>query len=929
MKNILFRVLFCIFVFCLSAGRNAYAGKILSKVTFQNLTCEYLTNPLGIDKQYPVLSWNIKTDKRNWHQYAYQIIVSSEVTLLKKGTGDVWNSGKVISSENIQVIYRGVLLQSFMNCYWKVKVWDNNGIESDWSPPAYWKMGVLSPSDWKGKWICSDLKLKDYQIALRALPDFAMESDAEIWKRADSIRKNVHPADTAPAVYIRKEFNLNKTIKRATAYVCGLGLNELFMNGLRIDKQYLNPAFTDYQKRVLYNIYDVTNYAKRGANALGVILGNGWYNLIVPHALRFYSADYIDPPKLLMQLYIEYNDSSTRIIATDSTWKFTTNGPITYNGILSGETYDARKEMHGWELPGYSDTAWLVSKMAIPPQGMLKAQLLDPVRKLDSFSAVKLEKTEKGFHFDMGRELCGWVSIKLRGRKGQKVKVYYPGAPSHTLGRYQTCYFILKGDGEEVFEPNFSYNGYRYIEVEGLDYTPALSDVKGFLVATDLRPVGIFSCSNEKLNEIQKILLNTIRNYIVHIPNDPTREKSGWTQDVETGFDVNAYNFDVARMYIKWQHDFNDAVYSNGYIPPVVPGRFAGPTINGPWWGGMIIYNVAKLYSYYGDIGIIKESYESMRKYMGYLTSISKNNIIDWGLGEWMEPYRISEDPRPVNTPVALTSTVAYYYYAHTMTFFAKMLHKDSDAQYFKNLSVSIKRSFNKSFLNGQTGQYSIGSQAGQLMPLHFGLVPSDKRELVISKLIEFIKKRNGHLSTGFVATPILLTTLDDIGLSDKAYTMATKRDFPGWFDMIFNRGNSVMMENWKGGGVQMPSLGGPIGYWFYYSLAGIKPALPAFKSIVIKPFLSDSLSWVSASYQSIQGRISSKWQRRNNRCFLQVKIPANTKALVYLPTANTSNISEGNKKIKLNPDVKIIRITRKETIVSIGSGTYSFVVKL
>lgn len=888
--------------------------------TAENLTCEYGKNPLGIDNRFPRLSWNIHSDARNWRQSAYQIIVATDSASLSKDKGNLENEGKVISGNNIDIVYHGTPLRSFMNCWWKVRVWDANGKVSPWSKIAYWKMGVLAAADWKAQWIGSDLQLKDYQKGLRSISDFAMEPESEIWKRADSIRKYVHPGDSAPAVYVRKDFTLRKGIKRATAYVCGLGLHELYMNGRRVGDEYLNPAYTDYQKEVLYNTYDVTGYLKRGGNAIGVILGNGWYNLIMPHVLRFYAADYIGPPKLLLRLLVEYTDGSREAISSDSTWKYTTDGPIVYNDILSGENYDARKEMPGWCDHGYRDSGWRPCPSVEGPRGTLRSQQLYPVRELSESPAVRVENKDSVYRFDLGKELCGWVRIKIKGHRGQKIKISYEGAGSHTLGRYQTDYYILKGDGEETFEPRFSYNGFRFVDVEGLDYMPAAADVVGVLVATDLKKTGEFSCSNDTFNKIQQILLNTIHNYIVHIPNDPTREKSGWTQDIENGFDVNAYNFDVFGMYRKWQYDFNDIIFKNGYVPPVVPGRFAGPTINGPWWGGMIIYNVAKLDEYYHDDEIIKDSYGAMKSYLGYLTSIAKDNIVEWGLGDWMEAYG-NVGGRPTTTPIPLTSTIAYYYYATTMARFAERLHKNPDARYFTQLAADIKESYNRRFFDAATGTYAQGSQASQLMSLHFGMVPEGKRDLVIRKLKEAIDEHNGHLSTGFVATPLLLTTLCDLGLSKEAYTMATKDDFPGWKDMIFNKGNSVMKENWEGGLVQMPSLAGPIGYWFYYSLAGIRPGL---SQLLIKPDFIPDLSWVSASYQSIQGEIVSKWQRQGDRYTLQVTIPANTTATMYLP-ANADAISEGDRNIKLHTDLHIRETTERETVISIGSGEWSF----
>ena len=889
------------------------------------LTCDYAVAPLGLDDQRPKLSWNIHADARNWRQSAYQILVASDSLLLAQNSADLWNSGKVLSGENIAITYRGKPLTSFANCWWKVRIWESDGRVSSWSTPAYWKMGILSGQAWKGSWIGSDLQLFPYQRQLRALPDFDMEPESAIWQRADSIRQQVKIPEQAPAVYIRKTFQASKKLKRATAYVCGLGLHELYLNGKRVGRQFLNPAYTDYQKRVLYNTYDVTHALQQGDNTVGVILGNGWYNLIVPHTLRFYAADYIAPPRLLMQLLLEYTDGSSAVIATDGSWRYTTSGPIVFNDILGGETYDGRKEMPGWSTPGYNDTAWQNCRYQAPPSGTLVSQQLYPVEKLDSVEAVQVEKTDKGYRIDLGRAICGWVKIRVKGTAGQKVTIHYLGAGSHTLGRYQTDYFILGNQGTATFEPRFSYNGFRYIEVEGLDEKPDLSDVKGIVVATNLRKVGSFSCSNEQFNSLQKIYNKTIQNYVVHIPNDPTREKAGWTQDIENGFDVNAYNLDVANMYVKWQHDFNDIIHPNGYVPPVVPGRFDGPTINGPWWGGMIVYNVIKLYAYYRDSAIITASYPLMKRYVGYLQGIAKNNIIDWGLGEWMEPYRADPAARPTNTPIALTSTIAYYYYVDQMATFAKMLNKGADARHFDALAKAIKTSYNKRFLDADSGIYAKGSQAAQLMSLHFGLVPPAVRDRVTDQLQKAIARRKGHLATGFVATPILLTTLSDLGLSETAYAMATQKDFPGWFDMIFNKGNTVMKENWEGGLVQMPSLAGPIGYWFYYSLAGIRPLSPGFKKIAIRPDFLQELSWVSAHYQSIQGEIKSAWKKTDQGIQLNVVVPPNTTALVYLPVNDPRLIAEGGHPISQGKEIVVNSVRRGETVLQVGSGSYAF----
>jgi alpha-L-rhamnosidase len=904
-----------------------------------DLKCEYKTNPIGIDVPNPEFCWYFNTNERDWRQTAYQIVVSESLTELEKGK--LWNSGKISSGENIHIIYKGKPLKSIMSCYWKVKVWDKNGKPSDWSKPAYFKTGMMNKKDWQANWIASDIKLKDYQAELRKYTDFGMEPETVIWDLAPKLRKIGNTVESAPAIYMRKEFNVKKNIKCATAVVCGLGLHELYLNGNRIGEEYLNPAPSDYQKRVYYNTYDITKDISGGKNAAGIILGNGWYNLITPHVLRYYAADYIAPPQLLMEIHIEYTDGKREIIKSDNTWKFTTNGPITFNCLLAGETYDAQKEMNGWCSPGYNENDWKKCQLAKAPEGKIIAQNLPPVKNIEKFPAQKVYKdtlkknngannssnkqnialNENIYIFDLGKEIVGWAKVKMHGKKGQKIKISYPGSQSHTLGRYQTCYYILKGEGEEVYEPRFCYNGFRYVYVSGLDYEPSVNDVYGMQVCSAMEPRGNFACSNEKLTKIQKILLHTVRNYILHLPNDPTREKAAWTQDIENCFDVEAYNFDCALMYSKWQDDFLDIIHKNGYVPPVAPSRFDGPTINGPWWGGMIVYNPWKIYQYFGDKKVLEKSYNAMKKYMGYLASISENNIVKWGLGDWLEPGTV----RPKMTPVPLTSTCGYFLFANILKNTAEILGKKNESLEFAKLADKIKKSYNEEFL--KNGVYALGSQASQIMSLYFGLVPEDQREKVIKVLLDRIKKDSMHVNTGFVSTPILLQALSELGFSDIAYTMTNQNTYPSWFDMVFNKGNTVLKESWDGGLVQMPSLGGGIGAWFFHSLAGIRQAEPGFKKIIISPEITGDLKWVKCNYESISGNIISNWEiTGNNELKLSVTIPSNTRAEIYLPVKSADNIKENGINLKENKNIKYM-LKNEKVVLETGSGTYNFII--
>lgn len=887
------------------------------------LRCEYMKNPLGIDVAKPRLFWTLESPQRAQNQQAYQVLVSGSQERLDRGVGDLWDSGKVRSARSIFVPYAGRQLKSRQLCWWKVRVWDGHGRASAWSPSATWCMGVLNPADWKGQWITSDLELKDYQERLRAMTDFGMEPESEIWEVAKKCREMTSGVTEAPAVYMRKEFNVHRKVRRATACVCGLGMFEMYINGVRVGDHQLEPAYTDYQKRVLYVVHDVTSALRHGGNAVGVVLGNGWYNLITPHALRYYAADYVAPPRLRMDIEIEYDDGTRQTVATDDTWLCTTDGPIRFNCVLAGETYDARHEMPGWSEHGFDAARWKPVRSANGPKGTLHAQMVPPVRVLRRTPATTVTQHGKAWRFDAGFEAAGWARARLRGRPGQEITVHYPGSGSHTLGRYQTCKYICADTGAGIIESHFSYNGFRYVDVSGLDYEPSPDDVEIISVNTDMEPAGAFVCSDERLNRLQDVLLRTLGNYVIHIPNDPTREKAGWTQDVESCFHPMVYNFLAAPTYLKWQRDFLDAIHDNGYVPPVVPSRFDGPTINGPWWGGVVIYTPWFLYQFYGDHEILAESYPAMKKQFQYLGTLAKGHIIEWGLGDWMEVGSV----RPVRTPVALTSTCAYYWFATILEKTARLLGHEADAERFARRAADIRDAFNKRFLNEATGQYSLGSQTGQLLPLMLGLAPKQHRQKIMDWFVAQIGRDKNHLSTGFVGTPFLLNGLCDLGRADLAWSIATQTDYPSFIDAILNRGQSVMKEDWKGGLVQMPTLQGPIGAWYYQSLAGIRPDPESggFEHILLKPETAGDLTWVKAHHDTLLGRVRSEWRRENGRIAWEVEIPANAKATVVLPVGDAQQCREGGKVLSSAEGLEVIRLEAGETVLHVGSGKYAF----
>jgi alpha-L-rhamnosidase len=883
-------------------------------------------NPLSIDEVNPRLSWVCKSSQRGQKQSAYRLLVASSREKLNKNVGDLWDSGKVESDQSLNVVYSGKALASRGQYFWKARVWDSNGGEPTWSKPASWGMGIGSSDAWRGQWIQSDLSLYDYQVELKKVPDHELEIERmddgrDIRVRAKAVRKMTAKVTEAPAVWMRKEFKSEgRKLRKATLFISGLGLYEAYLNGSKINDHLLNVSPHDFGKTVPYHVHDVTAHVKNGENALGVILGNGYFNPVIPSLLREYAFDFIDTPRLKCELQLEYENGSTQLVVSDTSWKFTTDGPIRFNSIRSGETYDARKELGNWSGAGFSDKNWKTARTAKAPQGRMRQRTLPPVRVIKTIPAVSVKAYKKGYRFDIGVDSTGWARMKLRGRKGQKIVIKYSGAGSHTLGRYQICEYICKGDGDEFFEPRFAFNGYRYVDVYGLDYTPAASDLVGRQVVSDLQTIGSFSCSDQRINTLQQVNLRTIRNYNVTMPMDPVREKVCWTQDVQTNFETSAYNYNLYAIYSKWQDDYIDSVLDNGFVPTVVPSCFDGPGINGPWWGGMLIYNPWQLYNFYGDKEILSKSYDAMKHHMSYYDSIAKNNIISWGLGDWMD-LASGGHGQPRGTAVAYTSTCGYMLYADILQKTAVILNKKKDADYFAKRREEIRTAVNRTFYNDKTGSYNRGSQTSYILALKLGIPSKNNRARVVENFRKQVSADNDHLSTGFVGTPFLLTLLTEEGAGDLAWKIATQESYPSWYDMIFNKKNNVFKENWQGGLVQMPSLAGPIGAWFYRSLGGIRADEPGFKSFIVAPY-TKTLDWVKCDHMSPYGKIVSNWSKKNGLLTMHITVPSNTTATVYVPG---KSVTEGGLSTDEADGVTFLCMEKNKAVFKVQSGKYEF----
>ncbi|MBN2210332.1 MAG: family 78 glycoside hydrolase catalytic domain [Sedimentisphaerales bacterium] len=762
----------------------------------------------------------------------------------------------------------------------------------------------------------------------------------------ESIPYNLVPTPQA-AVLLRKEVGLDQNIARATATICGLGYYELYLNGEKVGDHVMDPGYTDYRKRVQYVTYDVTKQLCRGKNAIGVILGNGYYSGPLNDALMPWAS----APSLRLEIDIEFADGKSTRIISDETWKFSPS-EILRNCVHAGEVIDARRRIPDWNRPGFNDASWASVQRTAAPCGKLVSQDQPPIRVVESIRPVAIAEPKPNLYIvDMGVNMTGWAKLKITGRPGQMISLHYnerlnsdgtlsPINSEFTFGPFQRDVFLCSG-GEDVFEPRFTYHGFRYIEIKGLDEKPSLDAITGQFVHTDADPVGEFSCSNETINRIHDICLRTVQDNIHSIPTDcPTREKTGWGQDGTVAEEAAIFNMDMATFYAKWFRDFVGTQESSGYVAPIAPdpggsGSLPGDApswASGPWWSGAIIRTPWNLYQYYGDKRIIEEAYEPMKKYLNYLTAHAEKGCINFGLGDWLEEGSPNYAKR---TPPPISNTAAYAWYAQILSDAAALLGYSDDAEHFRQLAQSVRDAFNQRFLDPATGLKVEDSQTGPALALYLNVVEPDKRSLLEEQLRKNITDvRHNHISSGIVGTLYVFYQLAEQGDSELAYTMATQEDYPGYGYMISQNATTIW-EQWNGDKATIGSAShnhpafASADAWFFRVLAGIQPDpdAPGFKRFIIKPAVVSDLTWVKASYNSIHGEIESHWIRDGNTLALDVTVPVNTRASVYLPAANVDMVRESNLPLNQTPEITPLPNQPGWIVLSVGSGAYHFTV--
>ena len=882
-------------------------------------TCEYLNNPVGIDLAQPRFSWVIKSDVRGQKQTGYQILVADQPDLLDQDKADLWDSGRIYSDQSAHVRYAGSPLASHQTYYWKVRVWDKDKKPSAFSKIQTFITAFLHDEKWSASWI-GRADSKD-----PANPNGFYSEPHELDENGDSLHYNPR------SLLLRKSFELSQPVKQALIHVSGLGYYELNLNGKKIGDQVLAPAKTFYKKIVLYDTYDIRQELFPGKNAITLMLGNGWFNPLPKWwswRMQWYGAK-----RAIVQVHITFQDGRTKVITSDPSWKIA-DGPILSSCVYDGEIYDANQEIPGWTGADFDDSSWEPAALLPPPGGNMCAAMLPAIKITQTIHPVKMTKTKPDVYIlDMGQNFSGWIRLHLKGKKGDKVTIRYaenvqPNGmidPRTNNLAAATDVYIMKGDTAETYQPRFTYHGFRYVEISGYSAELRLNDVLGVVVHSAVAPAGEFTCSSERINRIHQTILWSQRSNLMGLPTDcPQRdERLGWIGDAHVTAEEAMYNFDMALFYRKWLDDIQSTQNcDNGDIPYISPRPFTDGKGTPAWSSGypLIIWYV---YQHYGDRDLLAGHYQSMRKYVDYLYSTATDCILPMdNYGDWLSEN--SDGWWNRGEPLS-TTTVYFYYSADILAKAAEILAYKEDAITYRQLAEKIKKAWHDHFYDPQRKGYDNNSQFANAFPLFLDIVPEAEKAQVLCSLIDDIFQRKGHLSTGILGSKYMLEALSKLKRSDIAYLIANQPDYPGWAALI--AGRTTLSEHWNQTGSNNHVMFGSIDAWFYRTLAGINTdvSAPGFKHIIIKPYLAADLSWVKASIETIMGKVASTWQLDRDQLTMQVTIPVNAVATVYVPAKALELIKESGKPVQNRNDIAFLRMEEQCAVLQVGSGEYTF----
>jgi alpha-L-rhamnosidase len=960
------------------------AGVCFGDVKLQNLRCEYLTNPLGIDATSPRLSWIITSNRRGEQQTAYQILVASSKEFLGKDKGDLWDSGKVVSDEDSQIVYAGSPLISRQSCFWKVRIWDRDGKPGTWSQVAQWQMALLQAADWSAQWIAAEpsnsvltgslvirhatyetvegdgavdvtaalsSRVKDNRLNMvvnnknlgqdpalnvvkRLRVDYELGGQS-FKKEVGENQKLVLPDAPESVWYLRKSFAAKSSVRRAILYATALGLYEVHVNGQRVGDHVLAPDWTDYRRRVRYQAYDVTSLLKRGDNAIAAELANGWFSGHIGNGgYQFFGKT----PMLLAQLELTYADGRTERIATDNSWK-SHSSPILSSDFMLGEDYDARLEIKDLDKTSLNDHDWCPVSVHDESSRQLESQVSEPVRQICEIKPKKVTEPKPGcWTYDLGQNMVGVVRLKVSAPAGTIITLRHaemlkPDGSIYTQnlrGAPSVDHYICKGGGTEIWQPRFTFHGFRYVEISGLNGRPNSDAVTGIVIGSDNIRTGEFACSDTRINQLQSNIQWGQRGNYISVPTDcPQRdERLGWMGDAEVFIRTATYNADVAAFFTKWLVDVDDGQTPSGSFSNVSPNTGGGGGV--PAWGDAGVICPWTIYETYGDKRILESHLPAMIKWVEYLRRHSTDLIRDKDrgndYGDWLS---INAD-----TPKDMIGTAFFAYSTHLVAKSCHAVGREEEANKYEQLFQDIKAAFNQRYVAAD-GRIKGNTQCGYAMALKFDLLPDELRLKAAQYLAEDIKSKGGHLSTGFIGVSYLLPVLTQYGQADTAYQLLLQDTFPSWLFSV-KHGATTIWERWDGWtpekGFQDPGMNsfnhyslGSCGEYLFSGVGGIRPASPGFKTILIDPVIRDGLTWATASYDSIHGKVSTAWKRAGNRLTLDVVVPANTTAIVCIPTREVTSITESGVPVAQAEGVKFLRQENDKVDFEVGSGTYKF----
>jgi len=864
-----------------------------------NLRCEYRENPIGIDIWCPRLSWQLKSKKPGARQIAYQIVAESANEI-------IWDTGKVNSPQSIHVAYAGPQLVSSQRVNWKVRVWDEDGKPTGFSEPVLWEMGMLKREEWKGQWIGA-----------------ALVSG---------------PRTSSPCPFLRKSFHLDQPVVAARLYITALGVYEASLNGQRVGEAELAPGWTDYAKRVRYQVYDVASLLHDGENVIGTILGDGWYcGNLAWRGRQFYG----DRPKLLAQLVIAHPDGSQTLVVSDDSWQ-TAFGPLLEADLIMGDSYDARLEFPGWDSPSPRNAArekgnWLPVQTFPHPEGLaLVAQNGPAIKRQDELSPIADPNEIKNWPasqwiYDLGQNMVGTIRLKVRGERGLTIRLRYgevlnPNGSLYTTNlrtARQTDYYTLKGQGEEIWEPRFTFHGFRYIEVDGYPGTPPRDMITGIVLHSDNPPTGTFECSDALVNLLQHNIQWSWKGNSLDVPTDcPQRdERLGWTGDAQVFCRTAVFNTDAASFFTKWLQDLEDAQFESGAIPSFAPDIDAMKSNDsGPAWADAAVIIPWTIYQYYGDTRLLDERYGMMTRFVEFLLNTSPgcirvNQTVDqwlgvdewlWGgYGDWLALDGSGKNEG--RTPKDLIGTAYFAYSARLVSKIATVLGKKADAAKYEQVYQEVRKAFLNRFVTPD-GLVAGDTQTSYVLALVFDLLPPERRQRAAIALVRDIRKKEMHLGTGFVGAHFLPFVLTEAGRLDVAYELLFQKSWPSWLYAV-TQGATTIWERWDGWthdkGFQDPGMNsfnhyayGAIGAWLYTVVAGIDvdPAQPAYKHILFHPQPGGGLTHAKATLDSLYGPVVSDWRIGKGKFEWDIVVPPNTTATVTLPGEATSHEVEAGK---------------------------------